>query len=109
MPDEKRPNRAEWYKRAEKLHCRIIGEKWPLYGEQDGQFLAIGLGGEVGEVLNDFKKRMRLDFGRDEFFERVVKELADVRIYLELLAAYADIDLDQAVVRKLAEVEERWK
>ena len=68
--------------------------------------------GEVGEYANLRKKFERGDFmgegNRDEIFTREAeKELADIQIYLDLLALSLGIDLGQATIKKYNEVSKR--
>lgn len=81
------------------------------------------MGGEVGEVIEvvlefakratkigDTLKKIRrgdLDPTLVEIRERVAKELADVQIYLDLLAMQLGIDLGAATVQKFNEVSRR--
>lgn len=81
------------------------------------------MGGEVGEVIEvvlefakratkigDTLKKIRrgdLDPTLAEIRERVAKELADVQIYLDLLASQLGIDLGAATVAKFNEVSRR--
>lgn len=81
------------------------------------------MGGEVGEVIEvvlefakratkigDTLKKIRrgdLDPKLFEIRERVAKELADVQIYLDLLASQFAIDLGEATLRKFNEVSTR--
>ena len=87
------------------------------------------LAGEVGEAANLVKKMRRGDFGvvdlySDGSFEHsdgsepaeedgtalraeLAKELADCMCYLDLVAARAGIDLEEAVREKFNEVSER--
>lgn len=77
---------------------------------------ATALGGECGEALNKVKKLRRLD-GADADFNtaearaelciEIGKELADMIIYADLLAARLGIDLSRAVVDKFNEVSDR--
>ena len=59
-----------------------------------GNYLALCLAGEVGEVCNDIKKLLRGDFTLADFTDRIGPELADVLIYLVLLAEEFGIDLE---------------
>ena len=73
---------------------------------------ALGLGGEVGEVLNKVKKVMRDHGGTvtDEYREILQKELGDVLWYVAALASELGLDLDdvaQANLEKLASRKER--
>lgn len=65
---------------------------------------ATALAGEVGEACNLLKKRRR---GEDIPTQEVADELADVMLYLDLLAARMGIDLEDAVKRKFNAVSER--
>lgn len=63
--------------------------------------------GELGEAANLLKKIIRGDFTLDEKRQDVADELGDVVIYLDLLAAKLNINLDDAVVRKFNIVSDR--
>lgn len=65
------------------------------------------LAGEVGEAANLVKKVRRGDFTLDEAREKIADELADVVIYVDLLAKAARIDLASAVERKFNVVSRR--
>jgi NTP pyrophosphatase (non-canonical NTP hydrolase) len=69
---------------------------------------ACALAGEVGEACNLIKKARRdgrgYDLGR---VLNIAKELADVIIYTDLLAARLEIDLGAAVRAKFNEVSQR--
>lgn len=75
--------------------------KWTL----SDWFLAIT--GELGEAANVAKKINRGDMTLDQGRTELAKELADVQIYLDLLAAEAGIDLGRATITKFNEVSER--
>lgn len=64
--------------------------------------------GEAGEFANFYKKFVRGDFTLEEIKPELEKELADVMVYLDLLAARLDIDLGEATRKKFNEVSERW-
>lgn len=73
---------------------------------------ALGLGGEVGEVLNKVKKIMRDHGGKitDEFRADLKKELGDVLWYVAALATELDLDLSdiaQDNIDKLTSRKER--
>lgn len=61
----------------------------------------------VGEYANFRKKFERGDITHQEFMAHAWRELADVQIYLDLLAARLGIDLDAAVAGKFNEVSDR--
>lgn len=65
------------------------------------------LAGEVGEYANWRKKYERGDISQEEFMVNARKELADIAIYLDILAGQPGIDLGQAVTDKFNEVSVR--
>jgi NTP pyrophosphatase (non-canonical NTP hydrolase) len=67
----------------------------------------MALVGEVGELANYLKKIDRGDFTLEEKKIEVGKEIADIQIYLDLLALYLDIDLGTVTVDKYNEVSDR--
>jgi len=91
------------------LHEKMTGHLFPAYSNTDERFLALALCGEAGELANMIKKRWRdgVDLG-----EEIKDEIADIRVYLELLAKCFGIEgekLDQRVESKLAKVVEKHK
>jgi len=85
-----------------------------LYPNQGNNpyYPALGLGGEVGEVLNKVKKIMRDHDGKitDEYREILKKELGDVLWYTAALATELGIDLEEVArlnLEKLASRKER--
>lgn len=69
------------------------------------------MAGEVGEACNIAKKIIRGDYPDEHAMADAVralaKEIADVVIYADLLAARMGIDLGEAVVSKFNEVSKR--
>tara|TARA_R100001143_G_scaffold35943_1_gene33528 strand:- start:3886 stop:4218 length:333 start_codon:yes stop_codon:yes gene_type:complete len=65
---------------------------------------ATAVAGEVGEACNLIKKRRR---GEDISDRKIARELADVVIYLDLLADRMGIDLGDAVAEKFNVVSKR--
>jgi len=70
----------------------------------------IGLAGEVGELCNAVKKMDRegLPGHAAPSQEDVANEVADVFIYLDLVAMHLGIDLEQAVIRKFNATSEKY-
>src|SRR4051794_33939646 len=65
------------------LHEKLTSHLFPEHSNVEEHFLALALAGEVGEVCNMVKKRWR--DGAD-LTEEIRDEIADSRMYLELLA-----------------------
>lgn len=93
------------------IHAGSNGSDW-----SPAQWLQ-ALVGEIGEYANIRKKFERGDMSREEFTQLATKELADVQMYLDILAArcldldgYVDdsgINLGQAAIEKFNEVSDR--
>lgn len=91
------------------LHEKMTRHLFPAYSNTDERFLALALCGEAGELANMIKKRWRdgVDLSED-----IRDELADIRVYLELLAKCFGIEgikLDVRVEEKLQKVVEKHK
>jgi len=89
------------------LHKNMTSFLFPAFSSEDERFLALALCGEAGELANMVKKRWR---DNADYAEEIRDELADIRVYLELLAKCFGIEgekLDQRVQEKLAKVAER--
>lgn len=87
--------------RGEQAHMEPDGTDW-----SPAQWLQAVVG-ELGEYANKRKKFERGDIGGDEFFKEAADELADVVVYLDILAFQLGIDLGDAVVNKWNAVSER--
>lgn len=91
------------------LHEQMTGHLFPAYSSKDERFLALALCGEAGELANFIKKRWR--DGAD-LTEEIRDEIADIRVYLELIAKCFGIEgakLDERVKTKLIKVIEKHK
>ena len=72
-----------------KIHEQMTAHLFPPYSNTDERFLALALAGEVGELCNLIKKRWRDNV---DLTEECRDEIADCRVYLELLAKCFDIE-----------------
>jgi NTP pyrophosphatase (non-canonical NTP hydrolase) len=73
-------------------------------------YLALGLGGEAGEIQNKLKKVLRGDYSADTIKDDLGAELGDVLWYLAVLAETLGLDLGsiaQANLDKLASRQQR--
>lgn len=90
--------------------------RWHKGGVDDWSLSDWGVAaaGEMGEALNVIKKLNRARDGmvgnsanEYELQQQLADEIADTIIYLDLLAARAGINLEEAIVRKFNRVSER--
>lgn len=98
-------------------HSKPDGSDWKLtewvnatageVGEMSEMILLAAIVKGLGAVGNWTKKAERGDVTLDEIRPKIAKEMADVTIYLDLLAFRAGINLGQAVMDKFNEVSER--
>lgn len=87
-----------------KLHQQMTAHLFPPFASEDERFLALALCGEAGELANMIKKRWR---DGANLTEEIRDEIADIRIYLELLAKRFNMEgelLDLRVQEKLEKV-----
>src|SRR5579863_7139322 len=70
------------------------GETDVLTGDNDLLPL-LGLAGEVGQLMAEYKKRQRDKAGYRAFQEEVHEELGDILWYAAALARYNGFDLDE--------------
>lgn len=63
--------------------------------------------GELGELANFIKKVERGDFTLEEKRRDIGKELADVNIYLDILAYRCGVNLGEEIINKFNEVSVR--
>lgn len=99
--------KQNWQREAVRIHEGVVKLKGrPPWTDDDRRFLALALCGEVGELANVIKKDWRGDAG--DRIQALTEEFADIRIYLELLAASYSVDLDAACEAKTLELYERW-
>lgn len=68
---------------------------------------ALGLGGEVGEVLNKIKKIMRGDKSLEDKREEIAAELGDCMWYIAQLATELKVDLSQICMDNLDKLNKR--
>ena len=88
-------------KHGEPAHAKLDGSDWSRSDWLEA------LVGEVGEYANFSKKYRRGDITEKEFMIEAKKELADIQIYLSLLAMQLGINLGQATIDKFNEVSKR--
>lgn len=87
--------------KGEPAHSKEDGSDW-----SDSDWLQ-AVTGELGEYANLRKKVLRGDLSMEEALPALAKELADVVIYLDILAFRLGVDLGQAVQSKFNETSEK--
>ena len=68
----------------------------------------MGLAGEVGEILSEYKKRLRDQHSYGLFRDRMTEELGDLLWYLSNVAAKFGVSLEQVARSNLEKIEARW-
>lgn len=68
----------------------------------------LGLAGEVGELLNEYKKRLRDGETHARFPQRVAEELGDILWYVAETATKFGLDLEDVAQQNLAKTRARW-
>ena len=68
----------------------------------------LGLAGEVGELLNEYKKRLRDGEAHTRFPDRVSEELGDILWYVAQTATKFGLDLNDVAERNLEKAQARW-
>ena len=68
----------------------------------------LGLAGEAGEVLSEYKKYLRDGAAYTALVDRLEEELGDLLWYVAMTATHFGLDLDRIGARNLAKVEGRW-
>jgi NTP pyrophosphatase (non-canonical NTP hydrolase) len=77
--------------------------------ESDGLMVPLlGLAGEVGTLLTDYKKKLRDRDTYKLFKENIAEELGDILWYVANLATKFDLDLDQIAQANLQKTRARW-
>ena len=68
----------------------------------------LGLSGEVGELLAEYKKYLRDEQGHELFVERITEELGDIMWYMSNVASKFNLDLEDVARWNLEKINARW-
>ena len=68
----------------------------------------LGLAGEAGQLLSEYKKHMRDGAAHTLFKERVAEELGDLLWYVSNVASKSGLTLEEVAQANLAKVQGRW-
>lgn len=77
-------------------------------GSADDVVPMLGLAGEVGELVNEFKKLLRDGDSHIRFAERMREELGDVLWYVATAASRFGLSLEDIAVANIAKTQGRW-
>ena len=69
----------------------------------------LGLVGEVGELLAEYKKLLRDGATHRKFRDEVAEELGDILWYVANVASKFELSLGEIAAENLAKVEDRWR
>lgn len=96
------------FRQFQNLNARRCGEAfehgvddWPI------QNWALAIAGEAGELCNLVKKVIRGDYALEEKRQDILREVADVMTYCDLLMSHLGADTRDELLRKFDEVSER--
>lgn len=68
----------------------------------------LGLAGESGSLLTEYKKWLRDGEGHRAFRDRIADELGDLLWYVAEVASCLDLDLDEVATMNVQKVQDRW-
>jgi NTP pyrophosphatase (non-canonical NTP hydrolase) len=68
----------------------------------------LGLAGETGELLNEYKKKLRDGDAHEHFTDRVAEELGDILWYVAATATKFGLDLEDIAERNIRKTQARW-
>lgn len=74
----------------------------------DGLVPILGLAGEVGELVNEYKKYLRDGKARSRIADRVAEELGDILWYTAATASSFGLELANIAEANLSKTRERW-
>ena len=95
-------NMNEYQRRARQTRLQVDGMTDPL------MIPLLGLAGEAGELLNEYKKRLRDGDAHVAFEQRLVEELGDVLWYIAEVASVAEVRLEAIAEANLQKTQERF-
>lgn len=69
----------------------------------------LGLAGETGSLLTEYKKHLRDGDAYRLFKEKIIEELGDILWYVSNIATKAELNLEDVAQGNLAKVHDRWR
>ena len=86
----------------------LATSQWAQKREKAVLIGLLGLSGEVGSLLTEYKKRLRDGEGHQAYKDRMAEELGDVLWYVAEVASCLGLDLSEVAVSNLQKVRDRW-
>jgi NTP pyrophosphatase (non-canonical NTP hydrolase) len=96
--------------RLREYQLRALGTDQVSDGEDEKGIIVplLGLAGETGSLLTEYKKRFREGKAYQIFQGRISEELGDILWYVSNIASKAQLDLEEIASRNLQKIERRW-
>jgi NTP pyrophosphatase (non-canonical NTP hydrolase) len=95
-------------KLSEYQRSALSSDKTGADAEKGLMVTLLGLAGETGSLLSEYKKWFREGDAYRPFSDQVSEELGDILWYLANLASKLNLDLGDVAQENLAKIEERW-
>lgn len=96
------------FKEFQKLNARRCNEAFEHgVGDWPVQNWALAIAGEAGELCNLVKKVLRGDYSLEEKRQDILREVADVMTYCDLLMSHLHAETHDELMRKFNEVSAR--
>lgn len=100
---------SDYQRRAsERDQVPVQGGEEPKYDSSAMLIPLLGLAGEVGELVSEYKKRLRDNQSYGLFSERIAEELGDLLWYLSNVATKFDLSLEEVASRNIRKIDARW-
>lgn len=93
---------------SEYQRLALSSDKTGADAEKGLMVTLLGLAGETGSLLSEYKKWFREGEAYRPFSDQVSEELGDILWYLANLASKLNLDLGDVAQENLAKIEERW-
>jgi NTP pyrophosphatase (non-canonical NTP hydrolase) len=95
-------------KLSEYQRLALSSDKTGADAEKGLMVTLLGLAGETGSLLSEYKKWFREGEAYRPFSDQVSEELGDILWYLANLASKLNLDLGDVAQENIAKIEERW-
>jgi NTP pyrophosphatase (non-canonical NTP hydrolase) len=93
---------------AEYQRLALSSDKTGDHADRSLMVTLLGLAGEAGSLLSEYKKWFREGDAYRPFSDQVSEELGDILWYLANLASKLNLDLGEVAQENLAKIDERW-